>query len=407
MENLKPYQVNVPESDIVALKAKLSATRFPDELEGAKWDYGVPLADMKRLVHYWEHHYDWRKYEDYINKTFAQFGTDIEVAGHGSLNIHFVHQKSTVKNAIPLLFSHGWPGHFMEAAKIIPLLSNPPPGSPAFHVVAWSLPGFGFSDAPRKPGFNLSKMAEAGHNLMMALGYNEYVVQGGDWGSDISWHIGRLYGGKHCKSVHLNFIDVPSIQFTENPILWIQDIITPLSDSDRKMITRVQEVQDKGKGYHRQQSSQPQTVSYGLADSPVGLLAWIYEKLHNWTDSYPFTDDDILNWISIYWFSKAGPAASLRIYYEDARTNPVENKKLTPLNFVPIGFSSFPKEIYCVSKTTRRLIGNLVYETTHDSGGHFAAYENPEALAHDLRTFYGTGGKAFGVVKNCSGYTAT
>ncbi|KZS94105.1 alpha/beta-hydrolase [Sistotremastrum niveocremeum HHB9708] len=405
MDKLKPYRLHVSDSDIAALKAKLATTRFPDELEGAQWDYGVPLIDIKRLVKYWEEVYNWRKYEEYINDSFPQFTIDIEVEGHGVLEIHFVHQTSDVATAIPLLFSHGWPGHFMEAGKIIPLLTNPPPGSPAFHVVAWSLPGFGFSDAPRKPGFNLSKMAEAGHKLMAALGYNEYVVQGGDWGSDISWHIGRLYGGKHCKAVHLNLLEMPPIKFWKNPILWIQDCITPFSEAEREIVTRVEAIKDKGLGYHREQDSQPQTLSYGLADSPAGLLAWIYEKLHNWTDSYPFSDDDILNWVCIYWFSKAGPAASLRIYYEDARTNPAENQKISPLTSVPIAFSCFPKDIHYVSRARRLQVGNLVYESAHSSGGHFAAYERPEALVQDLREFHGTGGKAYSLVADHNGYS--
>lgn len=187
------YKLAIPENDLQALKSKLAATRFPDELEGVQWDYGVPLADMKRLVRYWQDGYDWRRHETHINETFPQFTIDIEVDGFGVLNIHHVHQRSKNEHAIPLLFSHGCksvasskgvahatspgftgPGHFMEAAKIIPLLTNPPSGAPAFHVVAWSLPGFGFSDAPKKPGFNMAKMAEAGHKLMLALGYSEY-----------------------------------------------------------------------------------------------------------------------------------------------------------------------------------------------------------------------------------------
>ncbi|KZT38087.1 alpha/beta-hydrolase [Sistotremastrum suecicum HHB10207 ss-3] len=399
-----PYKLAISENDVQALKSKLAATRFPDELEGVQWDYGVPLADMKRLVRYWQDGYDWRRHETHINETFPQFTIDIKVDGFGVLNIHHVHQRSKSEHAIPLLFSHGWPGHFMEAAKIIPLLINPPSGAPAFHVVAWSLPGFGFSDAPKKAGFNMAKMAEAGHKLMLALDYSEYVVQGGDWGSSISRQVARLYGGKHCKAVHVNMLSMAPIEPSKNPLLWLQHISTPFSEEEKRMVARTNMFRDKGLGYFHEQSSQPQTLSYGLADSPVGLLAWIYEKLHNWTDNYPFTDDEILDWISVYWFSKAGPGASLRIYYENLRTNPLENGRHEPIYSVPIGFSIFPQELVYVSKANRLLVGNLVYESSHSAGGHFAAFERPEDLVGDLREFHGIGGKAYGVVKGLTGY---
>ncbi|CAL1713417.1 unnamed protein product [Somion occarium] len=397
----KPFTLAVPDADLEFLHKKLEFTRLPDELDDAKWDYGVPLDDINRLVAKWKDGFDWRASEAAIN-VIPQFTRDIEVDGHGTLNIHYVHQKSKLENAIPLLFVHGWPGHFMEVAKLLPLLTVVAPDQPSFHVVALSFPGFGFSEAPKKKGFAMTQYAEVGHKLMLALGYKEYVTQGGDWGH-VTKTIVQTYGGKHAKAWHSNCVNntgPPSLKST--PWLYLKYLVTPFSEDDRKGFERSAWFQMKGTGYFQEQSTYPQTLGYSLADSPVGLLAWIYEKLVTWTDNYPWTDDEVLTWISLYWFSRPGPAASVRIYYEVVAASDFTRPQWIS---VPIGFSYFPKELMIAPKLWGRALGNVVFESDHKSGGHFAAHEKPRELAKDLRKMFGIGGPAFGVVSGKSGYT--
>ncbi|KAI0078544.1 alpha/beta-hydrolase [Panus rudis PR-1116 ss-1] len=389
------FTLHVPDSEIDYLKQKLELTRFPDELEGGSWDYGVPLAILKRLIARWKDGFDWRASEARIN-TLPQFTRDIEVEGHGTLNIHYVHKRSELgDNAIPLLFVHGWPGHFMEASRILPLLTAVSPNEPSFHVVAPSLPGYGFSDAPRKPGFAIKQYAEVVHKLMLALGYEKYVTQGGDWGSLITKKLQSMHGGTHFWPP----------QFTREPWQYLKYLVTPLTQREKDGMTSAQRFQSTHFGFFVEQSTKPQTIGYSLADSPVGLLAWIYEKLVACTDNYPWTDDEVLEWISIYWFSKAGPTASLRIYYETARSG--EMSERTPWTNVPNGISRFPKDPLQVPRSWSRLLGNVVFDVEHDRGGHFAAFEVPELLAGDLKKMFGVDGPAFGVVPGKSGYAAS
>ncbi|KAI0785169.1 alpha/beta-hydrolase [Abortiporus biennis] len=396
-----PFTIHIPDSEIEYLHKKLEVTRLPDELEDAKWDYGAPLSDIKRLVGLWKDGFDWRKSEESINK-LPQFITDIEVDDFGTLKIHYVHQKSEVKDAIPLLFVHGWPGHFLEVRKILPLLVEAKPDQPSFHVVALSLPGFGFSEAPKKKGFGIKKHAEVANKLMLSLGYNEYVTQGGDWGHIITVLQASIYGPKHVKAWHSNFPlprSPPSL--LQNPLSYLSHLL-PWDAKEKAGAARTNWFLAKGMGYNLEQSTQPQTIGYSLADSPAGLLAWIYEKLVQWSDSYPWTDEEVLEWVSIYWFSRAGPAASVRIYYEARQEGSIGQK--TPWSPIPFGYSSFPKDLVVRPKSWCRTIGNVVFEKFHEDGGHFAAHERPEILAADLREMFGKGGPAFGIVPGKNGY---
>ncbi|KAH7913935.1 Alpha/Beta hydrolase protein [Hygrophoropsis aurantiaca] len=398
----EPFTLAIPDEQIAALRAKLELATFPDELQDAGWDYGAPLADIKRLVARWKDGYDWRAEEKRINDELPMFTTDIDVQGFGNLNIHFVHQKSTVVDAVPLLFVHGWPGSFLEVRKILPLLTATSPEHPSFHVVALSLPGYGFSEAPHQKGFGIEQYAEVGNKLMLALGYNEYVTQGGDWGYVITRVIGNLYGGKHSKAWHTNFPIAAPPAFTKAPFSFMSFLVTPFTAEEKAGLARTAWFRSKGRGYFAEQSTQPQTLGYGLADSPVGLLAWIYEKLVVWTDSYPWTDDEVLTWISIYLFSRAGPAASLRIYYELGGNSSSSISSVGPT--IPMGVSSFPKELLVVPIAWVRSAFNVVFESKHKSGGHFAAHEKPDELVGDLRKMFGKGGKAFGVVPGKTGF---
>ncbi|EPQ54693.1 alpha/beta-hydrolase [Gloeophyllum trabeum ATCC 11539] len=405
----QPFKIAVPDEQLDLLRKKLDLVRFPDELENAKWDYGVPLDDVKRLVARWKDGYDWRRHEAELNE-LPHFTRDIEVDGFGTLNIHYVHQKSAEANAIPLLFVHGWPGGFFEARKLLPLLTSTVPEQPTFHVVVVGLPGYGFSEAPRKKGFGISQFAEVGCKLMTALGYEHFVTQGGDWGHAITRRMARLYGGKHVKAWHTNMPQADPPRVTSNPLLAFKHTLhnwtpySPYSKSERERMESGAQFASVGRGYYIEQSTQPQTLGYSLADSPVGLLAWIYEKLVNWSDHYAWDDDEVLTWISIYWFSRAGPAASLRIYYEyRALGDGVNQPKVTG---VPMGVSYFPGEPVVAPISWMQTVGEVKSLTEHPRGGHFAAYEQPEEIAGALRKMFGKGGPAFNVVPGKTGYAS-
>ncbi|KIJ65505.1 hypothetical protein HYDPIDRAFT_110600 [Hydnomerulius pinastri MD-312] len=398
-----PFTISIADEKLDILRQKLELTTFPDELDDAGWKYGAPLADIKRLAQRWKNGYDWRKYEKELNDEMPMFTRDIDVDGFGTLNIHYVHKKSDVVDAVPLFFCHGWPGSFYEVRKLLPLLTASSPEHPSFHVVALSLPGYGFSEAPRKQGFAGAQYAEVGHKLMLALGYNEYVSQGGDWGFVVTRKMATLYGGKHHKAWHTNFPIGSPPSMTKNPLSFLGFLVTPFSAEEKAGLARTTWFRSQGRGYFAEQSTQPQTLGYSLADSPVGLLAWIYEKLHNWTDNYPWNDDEVLTWVSIYWFSRAGPTASLRIYFE--LTNSKETSDVGGLfPKIPMGVSFFPKELLIVPKAWLRRENKVVSEFHHESGGHFAAHEKPNELADDLRKMFGKEGAAFGVVPGKSGY---
>ncbi|KAL8769062.1 MAG: hypothetical protein Q9209_004848 [Squamulea sp. 1 TL-2023] len=409
MAAIQPFQVSIPQELLDHLKQKLSLATLPDELEGegSDWDYGAPLVDIKRLVQHWQTKYDWRHHEAQMNK-LPQYTTSISVKDFDDLEIHFVHQTSPVENAIPLLFVHGWPGSFLEVTKILPLLSDVKDGEPAFHIVAPSLPNFGFSQGVKKKGFALPQYAEACHNLMQKLGYTQYVTQGGDWGTWITRTIGLLYPSA-CKASHINMVaaNPPSVTTTPSLPTAVQHAVTPYTDAEKAGLQRSEWFQKEGSGYSSIQSTKPQTVGYALADSPVGLLAWIYEKLHDWTDNYPWTDDEILTWVSIYLFSTAGPAASVRIYRESTHADDeILSMRTKARTFVPdvkLGLAYFPKDLFVHPRSWGRTLGPVVFEHVNEKGGHFAAWECPESVAGDLKEMFGRGGGAEGVVEGKSG----
>jgi pimeloyl-ACP methyl ester carboxylesterase len=383
------FNIAVSDERLSILQQKLALTIFPDELEDAGWNYGAPLADIRRLVSRWKEGYDWRKHEAQLNAELPQFTRDIEVEGHGTLNIHYVHKKSEVVDAIPLLFVHGWPGTFIEVQKILPLLVQADPEHPSFHVVALGLPGYGFPEAPKKPGFELTQYAEVGNKLMLALGYNEYVTQGGDWGHLITQKMAQVYGHKHSKAWHSNFPLSTGPHPFHSPLLFIWHFLFSYTPAEKEGLKRTEWFRRQGRGYSAIQSTQPQTLGYSLADSPVGLLSWIYEKLVLWTDNYIWDDDE-------------GPTASLRIYYEVVKAYPTRFNQVQATT-IPMGYSYFLKELY---RFPRRWLKapNLIFESEHDSGGHFAAHEKPEELVGDLRKMFGKSGPAFGVVPGKVGY---
>ncbi|KAG6830679.1 hypothetical protein H0H87_007410 [Tephrocybe sp. NHM501043] len=331
ISNEVPFYIAIPDSELSLLQQKLALAVFPDELEDAGVAYGAALPDIQRLVHFWKNGYDWRKHEAALNEELPQFTRDIDVEGFGPINIHYVHKRSTVEQAIPLLFVHGWPGSFIEVRKILPLLVEASPEHPNFHVVALSLPGFGFSAGPKKKGFALNQYAE------------------------ITRRMARLYGPEHIKAWHTNFpcTSPPSLK---RPLLLISHLLSYLpflgyTEREKNGIKRTIEFLSSGSGYFAIQSTRPQTLGYGLTDSPVGLLAWIYEKLAaSVANGEPFSDDEILTWISIYYFSRAGPTASFRIYYEVINSEGRNVLSETERTTIPLGHSYFLNEAISLPK---------------------------------------------------------
>ncbi|KAH7414409.1 Alpha/Beta hydrolase protein [Phaeosphaeria sp. MPI-PUGE-AT-0046c] len=408
MAQPKSYTVSVPDSAIEKLKRKLADADYPDELDTTEqWPYGSPLSDVRRLANHWEKSFDWRRAEAKINE-LPNFRKAVNVKGFGDIDIHFVHKESSNPNAVPLLFCHGWPGSFIEVTKLLPLLSaGESTDKPAFHVVAPSLPNFGFSQKILKPGFALSQYAETCHQLMQDLGYSKYVTQGGDWGFYITRTMGILYPD-YVLASHINMVRALPPTFTSNPALALQHAVTPYTDAESKGMQRSEWFTSQGQAYRQLQATKPQTLSYAFADSPVALLAWIYEKLIDWTDGYAWTDDEVLTWVSIYWFSTAGPNAHIRIYYE-AGHNPTplipdRERASQWVDRVKLGLAHFPREITVVPRLWGKTLGPVVHESENDKGGHFAAWERPDVIVDDLQKMFGKGGRCYKIVPDKSGY---
>lgn len=395
----REYTVSVSEDSIKDLKARLALAKFPSQLEGPDlWQFGTPVGDVQRLTKYWKDGFEWRKAEAKIN-LLPNFMTSILIEGFGDLDVHFVHQRSSNLNAIPLLFCHGWPGSFLEVSKLLPLLKD------NFHVVAPSLPNFGFSSGITKAGFTLSHYAQTLNKLMLKLNYITYATQGGDWGYCVTRSLGKLYP-QHVKASHLNMILAQPPDPSKHPLLAAKHAATLYTPREEAGLARSKWFSDSGYGYNILQSTKPQSISFALADSPVALLAWIYEKLRDWTDSYPWTDDEILTWVSIYWFSTAGPEASTRIYYEAQNPSAkVDGTTLTPwklmkyIPYVKLGLAHFPKEISCVPRVWAETLGEVVLQSEQERGGHFAAWEVPEAIVRDLMEMFGPGGSCVGLFR--------
>ncbi|KIM43412.1 hypothetical protein M413DRAFT_444237 [Hebeloma cylindrosporum] len=336
------FRINIPDDKIAFLYRKLSLPAPLDELLKLGRDYGVPLADLQRLLARWRDGYDWKKYEQELNEELPQFKKDIHVDGFGTLGIHYMHKKSTVTGAIPLLFVHGWTGSVIEVRKILPLLTEGSPSFPSFHVVAFSLPGYGFSEAPRKKGFQISQFAETGHKLMLSLGYEEYVTQGGDVGFFITRRSAKVSEGN--KARHFDYARLPESMppySLQSPWLYFFNPPAHYTSAEKAGLERTERFMRSKAGYFKNQPSQAQTFETNLTDSPVGLLAWIYGKLLNWSDSYSWEDDEVLTWVSIYWFSTPGPAASLKVYNEMVQASSRAPAKTT----IPQGWSYFPREV--------------------------------------------------------------
>src|SRR5215472_990531 len=369
----RPFHIEVAQSEIDDLRGRLRNTRWPDELSAAGWDYGIPLSYVQELAADWAGRYDWRQNEARLNE-FPQYTTAVD-----GQNVHFLHVQSRERNAIPVLLTHGWPGSVVEFMKIIGPLVDPGAhggdAAAAFHVVAPSIPGFGFSGPTTERGWDVNRIAAAFARLMQRLGYERYGAQGGDWGSAISRQIG-LSDSEHVIGVHLNTLSTPPSGDPEEMKL--------LTEREKGYIDAANRFRQQGSGYFMIQGSRPQTLSYGLTDSPAGLLAWIAEKFHEWSEQ-PIDRDQMLTNISVYWFTRTANS-SARLYFEFGRAGSSWGKVET--STAPTGVAVFPGEIAPPIRRFAERSNNVLHWSEFDRGGHFAAMEQPDALVSDIRSFF-------------------
>ncbi|MFT4040029.1 MAG: epoxide hydrolase [Thermomicrobiales bacterium] len=373
------FTIAIPQDDVDDLQRRLHATRWPVEIPGVGWERGVPREYLEGLAATWANDFDWRAQESRLN-AFPQFTTEID-----GQTIHFVHVKSPLDNAMPLLLIHGWPGSFIEFIEMIGPLINPPAyggdAADAFDVVIPSLPGFGFSSPLRKTGWTVARMAGAFATLMARLGYQQYGVQGGDIGAFVGPTLGEL-DAEHVIAVHANaLVTFPS----EDPADF-----EGLTEAEQERLQRFQHFGQEMSGYSNQQGTRPQTLAFGLADSPAGQLAWIAEKFKEWTDPKSGSPEDavgldeLLTNISIYWFTNtAGSAAN---FYYEAMHDP-EAWAPRDRTTTPLGVAVSLTQDIAIRRFADRSF-NVVHWSEFADGGHFAALENPEFLTQDVRAFF-------------------
>ena len=374
--DIRPFRIAVADDVLEDLQARLRNTRWPDAEPVGDWSQGAPLAWVQDICRYWAHGYDWRAREAALNR-FAQFTTPLD-----GLDVHFLHVRSPHADAMPLLITHGWPGSVVEFHKVIEPLADPTrfggDAADAFHVVCPSLPGFGFSGKPATTGWGVERIARSFIALMARLGYASYGAQGGDWGSAVTANIGAL-DPDHCAGIHVTLAMNTAPRVVGEP--------TP---EEQRAIQGLDHYRKWDSGYSTQQATRPQTLAYGLTDSPAGQAAWILEKFWAWTDcdGHPeniFTRDELLDNLMLYWVT-ASAASSARLYWESF------GKGAKALNVdVPTGVAVFPKEIVTpVRSWMEPRFRNIRHWTEMPRGGHFAAFEQPELFVADVRAFFRT-----------------
>lgn len=373
--DVQPFTANVPRAELEELGARLAAARLPEAEtvqhpagDPRRWDQGVPLADLQEVVAHWRTAYDWRAFEDRLNGI-----GQVRVMVDG-LGVHALHRRSSRPDAVPLVLTHGWPGSVAEFVDVIDELADPTDAAaPAFHVVAPSLPGFGYSDKPATTGWGTEKIAAAWVELMGRLGYEKFLAQGGDWGGNITTVLAGRFP-EHVLGVHSTFAEAP-------PGLSMDG----LTAAERKWAEDTQHFWQYRAAYAKQQATRPQTIGYSLVDSPVGLLAWILDKFAEWSDTEdsPFESisiDRVLDDVTLYWPTRSGASAA-RIYYES-------HNSLDPdLRVdVPSAITMYPRDI---EKTPRpwaqKRYRNMVRWNSPDAGGHFPSLEVPEYFVKDLQ----------------------
>jgi epoxide hydrolase len=377
VSDIREFRIAIPQAALDDLRDRLRRTRWPAGVPGVGWERGVPVDYLKGLADRWLS-YDWRAWEARLN-AFPQFMTEID-----GQTIHFLHVRSREAAAIPLILTHGWPGSIVEFLKIMGPLTDPRANgsSPddAFHVVAPSLPGFGFSTPLKEPNWNHARIARAWATLMQRLGYDRYGAQGGDTGWIVSPELGRV-APRHVIGIHVN----GGLEFPP-----AGSELERLTDAERARLAAADDLRREATGYAAIQSTRPQTLAYTLNDSPVGQLAWIVDKFRDWTD--PANDlperavdiDQLLTDVSLYWLTGTG-ASSAHLYYE-VRGERSERKAPVGLSGVPTGFAVFPTDPVIRRFAERE--HNIVHWSEFGRGGHFAAMEAPDLLVGDIRAFF-------------------
>ncbi|WP_419920268.1 epoxide hydrolase family protein [Candidatus Poriferisodalis sp.] len=370
---IEPFQIAVPEEQLDDLRERLGRTRWPEAEPVDDWSQGIPLAYLQEVCDYWANTYDWRAREAALNR-FDQYMADV-----GDMDVHFIHVRSPEPDAMPIVITHGWPGSVVEFHKVIEPLANPVAhggnAADAFHVVCPSLPGYGFSAKPNEPGWGIEKIADCWAELMAGLGYDRFGAQGGDWGSAVTSALGSRHPDA-CIGIHLNMVMRGSRPKDREP-----------NDEELSALAAAKHYNDWDSGYSKQQSTRPQTLGYGLTDSPAGQAAWILEKFWAWTDCDGHPEnalgrDEMLDNIMLYWLN-ATAASSGRLYWESFRQMP----RMTV--DVPTGVAKFPKEIIPpVRAWSEPIYSDIRHWTDMPAGGHFAAFEQPELFVDDVRAFF-------------------
>jgi pimeloyl-ACP methyl ester carboxylesterase len=389
---IRPFKVNVPEEQIVDLRRRIAATRWPDKETVTDQSQGAQLAKLQELARYWDTDYDWRKLETKLN-ALPHFVTTID-----GVDIHFIHVRSRHSNALPIIVTHGWPGSVIEQLKIIDPLSNPTAhggrAEDAFDVVVPSLPGYGFSGRPVVTGWDPDRIARAWAELMKRLGYTRYVAQGGDWGAPVTSAMARQ-GAVGLLGIHIN---LPATVPPEvAAALGGGPVPAGLSDKERVVLEGLMANAKKGNSaYFTMLTARPQTVGYGATDSPVGLAAWIlvHPGFSEWSygaepEKSP-TKDDVLDNITLYWLTNTAASAA-RLYWENGAKGSVivAAAQRTGDIALPVAITVFPDDVYRAPETwARRAYRNLTYFHEVDKGGHFAAWEQPELFSAELRAAF-------------------
>jgi pimeloyl-ACP methyl ester carboxylesterase len=378
--SIRQFAINIREEQLEDLRSRLRAVRWPKPVRGAGWSDGAELEFLQRFTDYWLNKFDWRAQEKRLNG-LPQFMATID-----GQEIHFVHLRGNGPDPLPLILTHGWPGSFAEMERVIPLLTDPQAHggdqADAFHVVVPSLPGYGFSPAPSLPGVSSRRIANLWQALMAELGYTRFALQGGDIGAGVSMWTARLFP-ERVVGIHLNFISSGYRPPMGNDL-------PPISPEEKAYLDKVAAWTAEEGAYAHLQGTKPQTLSYALTDSPVGLAAWIVEKFRSWSDcngdiEQAFGFDTLLTGISLYWFGD-DINGSLRLYREN---------RLAPLTFSPgesvappLGFALFPRELPMPPLSWVKRAFNVQRWTVMPGGGHFAALEQPELLVEDIRAFF-------------------
>ncbi|MEV4555561.1 epoxide hydrolase family protein [Kitasatospora sp. NPDC049285] len=380
---MEPFRIEIPQADLDDLHRRLDSVRWPGELPNQGWSRGVPLSYLKDLVGYWRTGYDWRKQEARLN-SFSQFTTEID-----GTRVHFLHVRSPEPDATPMIVTHGWPGSFVEYLDVIGPLTDPRAhgGDPsdAYHLVIPTLPGFGFSGPFPEPGWNLPRVAGAWAQLMARLGYDQYVVQGGDLGAWTSLVLSAI-DRPHVLGTHVNFLITPP---SDDPA-----DLADLTEADFGRLGLLGRFATELSGYMKIQSTRPQTLSYALTDSPVGQLAWIVEKFMEWAETEKVPEDAVdrdalLTNVMVYWLTNTA-ASSNNFYVEIADilpTAPVPPAAPPPLD-VPFGVAVYPADpAQPIRKFADRGFPNIIHWAEYDRGGHFPALEEPDLFVTDLQAF--------------------